>query len=413
MQSWRDVALPRLPGRPPALRLWDTASLAPRPLAAGDTATMYVCGITPYDAAHLGHALTFVVFDTVVRVLRDGGRTVNYVQNVTDVDDPLFERAARDGVDWRDLGDQQIQLFRDDMAALRVIPPTSFIGAIEAMPQITALLRRLEAGTYQVGDDWYADTSGPRRGALSHLDHAEMVALSAERGGDPGRAGKRDPVDPVVWRGPVDGEPAWDSPRGPGRPGWHIECAAIALEYLGPQIDIQGGGIDLVFPHQEFSSLHAEAATGRTPFADLNVHVEHLAYDGAKMSKSLGNLVFVSKLLAGGTEAGAIRLALHSVHHRRGWEWTPAVLQDAQERLATWRLALDWARRHGGGAPGRTVLDEVRTALADDLDTPAALRAVDAWAAATLAGARGEGDAASTVTNTVDALLGVELEVAG
>lgn len=410
MRSWREVALPTLPGQPPTLQLWDTASLAPKQLAEGDTATIYACGITPYDAAHLGHALTFVVFDTLIRVLRDAGRTVNYVQNVTDVDEPLFERAARDGVDWRELGNEQIQLFRDDMAALRVIPPTAFVGAMEAMPEIASLLGRLEAGVYPVGNDWYADIAGsPRLGALSHLPHEEMVAISAERGGDPARAGKRDPVDPIVWRGPVPGEPSWDSPRGPGRPGWHIECAAIALKHLGPQIDIQGGGIDLVFPHQEFSSLHAEAATGLAPFASVNVHVEHLAYAGAKMSKSLGNLVFVGKLLAGGTEPAAIRLALQSVHHRSGWEWTPASLEDAQQRLEEWRLAVDRARQLGGGASGATVLRAVRTALADDLDTPAALRAVDAWAAKTSQGAGGDPGAADTVVALADALLGVLL----
>ena len=410
MRSWRDVALPTLQGQPPPPRLWDTASLAPKQLAEGATASIYVCGITPYDAAHLGHALTFVVFDTLIRVLRDGGRTVTYVQNVTDVDEPLFERAARDGVDWRDLGREQIQLFRDDMAALRVIPPTAFVGAMEAMPSIADLLGRLSAGVYQVGNDWYADTSGdPRLGALSHLPHEEMVALSAERGGDPDRPGKRDPVDPIVWRGPVDGEPSWGSPRGPGRPGWHIECAAIALEHLGPQIDIQGGGVDLVFPHQEFSSLHAEAVTGLTPFASINVHVEHLAYDGAKMSKSLGNLVFVSKLLAGGTEPAAIRLALQSVHHRSGWEWTESVLEYAEQRLSTWRLAVDWARKQGGGAFGEVALAAVRAALADDLDTPTALRAVDGWAEKTLAGSTDDPDAAATLVDTVDALLGVVL----
>lgn len=411
MQSWVAPPVPTLPragaGEPP-LRLLDTATQELRPLAPGAVATVYVCGITPYDATHLGHAGTYVAFDTLARVLRDAGHGVRYVQNVTDVDEPLFERAARDGVSWEELGTAQIVLFRGDMEALRVLPPTHYVGAIEAMDEIVALIGRLgEAGaTYQLeGDTYFPVAAAPRLGAISHLTRAEMTPLAAERGGDPARPGKKDPLDPVLWLAPRDGEPSWPSPLGPGRPGWHVECAAIALSLLGETIDVQGGGADLAFPHHEMSVAHAEVATGVVPFARHVVHTGMLALDGEKMSKSLGNLVFVSRLVADGTDPAAVRLALLGERYRVGWEWTPAALRDAEARLARWRAAVALP-----AAPSALpLLAEVRRSLADDLDTPSALRAVDAWAGVALRRTGSDPDAPDLLRDTVDALLGIAL----
>ena len=388
---------------------------------------MYVCGITPYDATHLGHAFTYLTFDLLQRVLRDAGHRVVYVQNVTDVDDPLLERAERDGVDWRDLASREIDLFRSDMAALRVLPPDAYVGVVESIPLVVEMVSELvdRGAAYQVeGDVYFSVAAAPDFGSVAHLDPATMLALSAERGGDPGRPGKKDPLDPLLWRAHRPGEPSWPSPFGPGRPGWHIECAAIARHHLGATIDIQGGGSDLVFPHHECSAAHAEVATGTRPFARAYVHAAMVALDGHKMSKSRGNLEFVSRLLARGTDPAAIRLALIDHHHTVEWEWTPDCLAAAQARLDRWRAAVALP----AGPDARPLLAEVRARLADGLDTPGALAAVDAWASAALADGRaGSGganganhggsdvigldtDAPALTRRVVDALLGVDLE---
>jgi L-cysteine:1D-myo-inositol 2-amino-2-deoxy-alpha-D-glucopyranoside ligase len=345
---------------------------------------IYVCGITPYDATHLGHAFTYLTYDLAGRVLRDGGREVRYVQNVTDVDDPLLERAARDGVDWTQVARREIALFRTDMTALRILPPDDYIGVVEAVPLIIEMISRLvELGaTYQLdGDLYFSVAAAPRFGYVSGLGHAEMLSVCAERGGDPTRRGKKDPLDPLLWRAHRPGEPSWPSPFGPGRPGWHIECSAIARRYLGDVIDLQGGGDDLIFPHHECSSAHAEVATGRSPFARHYAHTGMVGLDGHKMSKSRGNLEFVSRLLADGVQPAAIRLALLVHQHRENWEWTPDALVDAAHRLGRWRAAAALPT----GPDARPLLAEVRAALAADLDTPAALAAVDRWVDAALA----------------------------
>jgi L-cysteine:1D-myo-inositol 2-amino-2-deoxy-alpha-D-glucopyranoside ligase len=406
MQSWPAPALPLLPrpARVEAVRLHDSSARGPVPVDPQATARLYVCGITPYDATHLGHAATYLAFDTLVRLWRDRGLAVDYVQNVTDIDDPLLERAARDGVDWRDVAARETELFRSDMTALRVLPPTSYVGAVEAMDEVSALAARLlEAGAaYRVDDDVYFSVAAADHfGQVSRLDVTTMTALAAERGGDPGRPGKKDPLDPLLWRAARPGEPSWESPLGPGRPGWHVECTAIALNRLGTSMDVQGGGSDLAFPHHEMSAAHAEVLTGTWPYARAHVHAGMVALDGEKMSKSLGNLVFVSRLLAAGVDPGALRLALLSAHYRSDREWTPAVLHTGERRLARWRAAV----RRPVGPAGADLLTTVRAALADDLDTPAALAAVDAWADA-------DGTDASSpvlVRQAVDALLGVVL----
>lgn len=412
MEPWIGVEVPRLPGRGEPLALYDTARRAVHPTAPAASASMYVCGITPYDATHLGHAATMITFDLVNRAWRDAGLSVRYAQNVTDIDDPLLERAARDGEDWVVLAMRETALFREDMEALRVLPPSHYVGAVESIPSIVVRVAALvdDGAAYRIDDgtgDVYFDlTAAPRFGYQSHLSRAEMLALFAERGGDPGRAGKRDPLDPLLWRGVRDGEPTWDGgPLGPGRPGWHIECATIALELLGPQIDVQGGGNDLIFPHHECSAAHAERLTGVSPFARHYVHAGMIGLDGEKMSKSLGNLVFVSRLRADGVDPMAVRLALLADHYRADRTWTDDLLKTAQQRLARWREAV----AAPAGPPGLEVLARVRQRLADDLDTPGALSVVDDWADAAVAGVGSDPQAPRLVATAVDALLGVAL----
>ena len=408
MHSWPGPPVPRLPGRGRPLRLYDSATGEVRPTAPGATARMYVCGITPYDATHLGHAATYLAFDLAQRAWRDAGHDVRYVQNVTDVDDPLLERAERDGEDWRELAVRETDLFRADMTALRVLPPDGYVGAVEAIPQIVPLVRRLldQGAAYHVDDDVYFSVgAAPRFGYESRLDVATMRELSAERGGDPDRAGKKDPLDPVLWRAARPGEPSWDSELGPGRPGWHVECAAIALDRLGSGFDVQGGGSDLLFPHHEMSAAHAEVATGEWPFARAYVHAGMIALDGEKMSKSRGNLVLVSRLREAGTDPMAVRLGLLAGHYRADREWFPSTLSDAEARLARWRRAVGL----DSGPPAEPVLDRVRERLADDLDTPACLTAVDRWTDEALTRGGPSTTAPALIRALTDALLGIAL----
>lgn len=408
MQSWPHPDVPLLPGKGAPLRLYDSSTREVRPTTPGPTARMYVCGITPYDATHLGHAATYLAFDLVNRVWRDNGHEVAYVQNVTDVDDPLFERADRDGEDWIVLGMRETALFREDMTALRVLPPAHYVGVVEAVGEIAELVEKLVSlgVAYRLDDgsgDVYQDIHGAGRfGYESGYDAPTMERFFAERGGDPDRPGKRNRLDPLLWRGARDGEPRWPSPVGPGRPGWHVECAAIAVNRLGMGIDVQGGGSDLVFPHHEMSALHAEAAADQGPFARHYVHAGMIGLDGEKMSKSRGNLVFVSRLRGDGVDPMAVRLALLSGHYRADRAWTGAALDEAQARLARWRDAV--ARPGAPSAAG--LLATVRERLADDLDSPGAIAAIDEWAAS---GDGTDPEAPALVRATVDALLGIAL----
>ncbi|MFL6073377.1 MAG: cysteine--1-D-myo-inosityl 2-amino-2-deoxy-alpha-D-glucopyranoside ligase [Mycobacteriales bacterium] len=408
MRSWPDLPVPRLPGTGQPLRLYDTATGEIRPTAPGATARMYVCGITPYDATHLGHAATYLTYDLVNRVWRDAGHRVAYVQNVTDVDDPLLERAAQTGEDWRELATREIELFRTDMTALRVLPPDRYVGAVEAVPEIAELVAKLVAdgAGYRVGEDvYFAVESDPRFGSVGNYDRATMLAYAAERGGDPDRPGKRDPLDPLLWLAERPGEPAWDSPLGRGRPGWHVECAAIALNRLGMTLDVQGGGTDLIFPHHECSASHASVATGQWPFARHYVHAGMIGLDGEKMSKSRGNLVFVHRLRSEGVDGSAVRLALFADHYRADRAWADTAVTAATARLARWRAAAALP----AGPDATATLDRVRARLADDLDTPAALTAIDRWAEEALTRGGSDPDAPALIATTADALLGVAL----
>src|SRR5215472_14144723 len=440
METWHAANVPSLPGPGAEPYLANTATGELTRAAAGQRATLYACGITPYDATHLGHAATYVAWDLLIRAWLDSGHEVTYVQNVTDVDDPLLERADRDGEDWRVLADREIARYRGDMEALRVLPPARLVGAVEALPLIERMNQVLadRGALYEVERDMYfSRAADPEFGAVSHLDPATMAALSAERGGDPARPGKKDPLDPMVWLTARPGEPSWDSGFGPGRPGWHVECAAIATTYLGDVFDVQAGGSDLIFPHHEFSASHARVAfademPGHGAFARCYAHAGMVRLDGEKMSKSLGNLVFVSRLVADGVDPMAVRLAILAHHYRGDWDWTAAGLAAAQDRLARWRAAVNSAAAGsarnagtargtgtagdtgtaGGVPPGESVLAAVRERIADDLDAPGALAAVDRWASAVTSAPElptGTAAAAALIRDTVDALLGIAL----
>ena len=419
MRAWNSPAVPSLAdlgfGSGSLPRVHDTATGEQREIGSAGGVRLYACGITPYDATHLGHAFTYLAFDTLQRVWRDAGVRVTYTQNVTDVDDPLLERADAIGVDWTELAERETELFRTDMQALRVLAPDHYIGAVESVPLVVEHVQRLlDKGTaYRVdGDIYFAVRRDLAFGSVSGLDDVAMRELFAERGGDPDRSGKRDPLDCLVWLAARPGEPSWESPMGPGRPGWHAECSAISTAYLGPGFDVQGGGSDLVFPHHEMSAAETRVATDG-PFAQTYVHAGMVGLDGTKMSKSRGNLVLVSKLRADGVDPAAIRLALLAHHYRSDWEWTDLALKAAQERLLRWRDAV----AHATGPTAGDLVSSVREALADDLQTPRALAAVDVWAEATL-GATVAGpslnserdlDAPAAVRALVDALLGVRL----
>jgi len=408
VKSWKSPEVPTLPGQGLPVRLFDSSSQHIVPTATGATARLYVCGITPYDATHMGHAATYVAFDTLVRAWRDSGHDVHYTQNVTDIDDPLLARAVERGEDWRDIAERETELFRTDMRALRVIAPDEYIGAVEAIPSVANWIAALDdkGAVYRVDDDLYFDiTTDPRFGEVSNLSTPEMLAIAAERGGDPERPGKRNALDPLLWRAMRPDEPAWETPLGHGRPGWHIECVAIALDTLGVSFDVQGGGRDLVFPHHEMSSSHGSVATGEWPFARVFAHAGMVGLNGQKMSKSLGNLVFVSRLLEAGVPAGAIRLVLLAHHWRSDWEWTDDDLAAAQVRYDAWSVAV----AQPSGPSATQLLVDVRAALADDLKTPSALTAIDRWV--TEQRDRGGSDtvAPELVRTLVDALLGVEL----
>jgi L-cysteine:1D-myo-inositol 2-amino-2-deoxy-alpha-D-glucopyranoside ligase len=406
VQPWPTPSRPALPGHGLPLRLFDTAAGQVLPVTTGDTARMYVCGITPYDATHIGHANTYVAFDLVHRSWLDTGKTVDYIQNVTDVDDPLLERAAATGEDWVALAERETRRFHDDMTALRVIPPKAYPGAVEAIPAVVALIERLrdQGAAYQVDDDWYfAVGSDIRFGSVAGLDRTEMLEVFGERGGDPDRPGKKDALDCLLWLAARPGEPSWDSPLGPGRPGWHIECSAIALELLGMGFDLQGGGKDLAFPHHEMGASEAQVVTGEWPYARTYVHSGMVGLDGEKMSKSKGNLVFVSKLRESGVDPMAIRLALIAHHYRSDWEWTDQSLTDAQARLARWREGVSAPT----GPSGETTLSELRRLLADDLQTPLALDAIDRWCEEQRLRGGVDLGGPGLVSRSVDALLGI------
>ena len=413
MNSWPEVEIPAIAAKfdKPPLTLSDTASATKQQVANKPVYRMYVCGITPYDATHLGHAATYLTFDLINRYLRMLGSEVQYVQNITDIDDPLLERANRDGVDWRELAHQQIDLFRSDMVNLRVIPPAHYIGAVDAIPLVTQAITKLDErkSIYGVDTDLYFSVHDDEDfGSRSHLTAEQMLQIFSERGGDPARIGKRDPLDCLVWMSQRPNEPGWESPFSTGRPGWHIECTAIAIEYLTPSdsdstlIDIQGGGSDLIFPHHEMCAAQAKVLSGKELAAHY-VHAGMIGLDGEKMSKSLGNLVFVSKLVAAGRNPMAIRWALMKSRYRQDRMWNEEILVEAEMEIAQLRAVLS---SESFGSTDQ-LIQGIISAIADDLDTPKALSLINDWAnAATIHETSND---AQELLNVLDAVLGLKL----
>ena len=354
------------------MRVFETRRQEVVELELGPLVTMYSCGITPYDAAHLGHAAVYLTYDVLQRRLRDLGHETRCVRNVTDVDDDILRKARELGVHYLDLAAQEIARFDRDMLGLGILPVHAEPRATSAIPDILSLIgRALDAGVaYEAGGAIYFRVARfADFGSLSHLGRDDMLVLAKENGGNPEDPHKHDPLDFVLWQPSLPDEPAWESRWGPGRPGWHIECSALALRELGETIDVHGGGRDLVFPHHECEAAQSESVTGRT-FVRYWVHVGLVGLDGAKMSKSLGNLVFVSDLLER-APAAAVRLALLGHHYRGDWTWTEADLEGGSRRAEAYASS-------SGSLDGEPLLDDVRAALDDDLDTPGALGAIDA-----------------------------------
>ena len=356
------------------MRLHDTARQAVVPFEPDEIVTMYTCGITPYDATHLGHAATYVIYDVLQRRLIDLGHTVKCVRNVTDLDDPLFAKARQLGVHYLDLAAGEEARFERDMVALNMLPMYSSPRASSAISDIRGFIGMvLDRGfAYQSGGSVYFDTSKfPSFGDVSHYSREQMLELARERGGHVDDPNKRDPLDFVLWHPSADDEPSWETMWGAGRPGWHIECSALALRELGTTIDLHGGGSDLIFPHHECERAQSEAATGE-PFVRHWMHGPMVFMDGKKMSKSLGNLVFIDKLRET-YDPRAIRLAIIEHHYRHDWSWDEELMPRAVARLERWQNA-----RNGDAT---AVLEQVRDALDNDLDTRTAVRAIDEAAA--------------------------------
>ena len=353
-----------------AVKLYDTARRAVVEFSPGPEVLMYTCGITPYDATHLGHAFTFISYDVLMRRLIDKGHTVKCVRNVTDVDDPLFAKARELGVHYLDLAAGEEARFEADMKALNALEVYSTPRASSAISDIRGFIGMvIDRGfAYESGGSVYFDVSKfPQFGSVSHYDEATMIAFAKERGGNVEDPNKRNPLDFVLWHPSLPDEPSWDTLWGAGRPGWHIECSALALRELGTTIDLHGGGSDLIFPHHECERAQSEAATG-VPFARHWMHVAMVFMDGHKMSKSRGNLVFVDKLRTM-HDPRAIRLGLIEHHYRVEWEWDDELMARNERRLSTWRSA--------ASASDASLLSDVRAALDDDLDTPRAVSLID------------------------------------
>lgn len=357
------------------MKLYDTAQGAIVDFAPETDVLMYVCGITPYDATHLGHAATFLAYDVLIRRLIDRGHSVRCVRNVTDVDDPLFAKARELGVHYLDLAGGEEARFEADMAALNALPVASSPRASSAIPDIRRLIQAvLDNGhAYVSGGSVYFDvTTFESFGTVSSYDEATMVGLARQRGGNVDDPHKRHPLDFVLWQPSAVDEPSWETPWGPGRPGWHVECSALALRELGPSIDLHGGGSDLIFPHHECERAQTESVTGE-PFVRHWMHTALISKDGEKMSKSLGNLVFIDQLRQE-WDPMVIRLGIIGHHYRSEWSWDDCLMSRSAERLDSWKKA--------SGPEEPQLIDSVRVALDDDLDTPHAVALIDRAAAA-------------------------------
>ena len=416
MKIWPQVSIPPVDFGFPKLVLNSTSGATTFD-ASGKAFTMYVCGITPYDATHLGHAATYLTFDLINRYLKLSGQEVDFVENITDIDDPLFERALRDNQSWEELGRSQVALFETDMTALRVVPPKAYVAVTEAMASIILAIEKLaqDGHTYVCNGNVYFKMTT----FLSQLpiELSKAIEIFSERGGDPLTEGKEHPLDPILWVAHKDGEPAWQSKLGLGRPGWHVECTVIALEnligadYLSRtsktdtksfEIDLQGGGSDLIFPHHFMTAAIGKALTGKN-FASSYVHAGMVGLDGEKMSKSKGNLILVSNLLKNGVDPMVIRYALLTSHYAKDRMWSDEVLKSAERRVEAIRSALS----RNEVAPTQDVLIAIAKAISNDLDTPLALDLIDSWVASTSAGETG--GSVGELSRFLDATLGLAL----
>jgi L-cysteine:1D-myo-inositol 2-amino-2-deoxy-alpha-D-glucopyranoside ligase len=368
---------------------------------------MYVCGITPYDATHLGHAATYLAFDLIYRYQLLSGKNIKFVENITDIDDPLLERANRDKVDWSALADSQINLFKSDMSALRVVPPEHFIKVTESLTIIEEFIKRLAKNgyLYEIENDYYFAVEQFLADLPIPVD--EAVKVFSERGGDPHRVGKKHPLDPLVWSAHVGNEPGWESSFGLGRPGWHVECTAIACHYLdknenNPIVSLQGGGSDLIFPHHFMSAQIIQAAYGRE-FSESFVHAAMISLDGEKMSKSKGNLVFVSKLLESGIDPMILRWALLRGHFQQDRAWSNELLEISTKEVELVRSALAQSEV----ADTKNVINSLIQDISNNLDTPSALDRLTKWA--NLSQSNPIVNQSGLMARAVDSLLGLAL----
>ena len=404
MKPWPDVYLPPIAIQFPRLSIDSTwGSSIDR-----DKFNIYVCGITPYDATHLGHALTYLTFDLINRYQILRGRTLNFIENVTDVDDPLFERARRDGINWKDLSDSQVKLYEADMTSLRVLPPKIYLSVSETVNLVIEGIKKLDEKKliYKLDQDLYFDI----RAHLQKLpiSEDEAIKIFQERGGDPNRPGKRHSLDPVLWRVSKTDEPSWESPFGLGRPGWHIECSVIAIFGTScngesePLLDIQGGGRDLIFPHHFMTKVIAEEISNST-FAAEYIHTGMLGYDGEKMSKSKGNLVFVNEILKSGVDPMVLRYSLIKLHYSKDSMWENSLLDSAALDISKIRSALSRSEV----APTTNIIQNMIIALSQNLDVDLALRYLLNWSEETLRGKSGGN--VGTISRFIDSALGLAL----
>ena len=410
MLSWPDAYMPpALAGiKHPTLQLFDSYK-GKKVDILGEQSSIYICGITPYDATHMGHAATYLTFDLVNRYLKASGKNVSFVENITDIDDPLLERATRDNQDWRELAESQIELFREDMTSLGVLPPNAYRGVIESMDEIISTVAEMIATgkSYQLEGDIYLDLHQVD-GAIENLPIAldQALKIFEERGGDPARAGKRHALDPLLWKARKGDDPFWEAPFGQGRPGWHIECTAIALKNLpkasSTSITLQAGGSDLIFPHHYMTALQAKALTG-VEFASCYSHSGMIGLDGEKMSKSKGNLVFVSKLRQEGVSPALIRIALFANRYSTDRMWSRELVDEANKLLT--RLLSALSRQEV--APTFEVVQEIVNAISDDLNTPKVFDLLNTWSLKTEEGQ--VGGSPGEISRALDTYLGITL----
>ena len=407
MNSWPGNNLPLMAGYEfPTLKIIDS-NLGLVSVDAPSEFRIYVCGITPYDSTHLGHAATYLAFDLINRYQSLSGRILNFVENVTDIDDPLLERAKRDNSNWQQLADTQTQLFKSDMSALRIIPPNNLVKVTESMAIIEDFIKKLDSQgyVYEISGDYYFSVEQFLSGLPVSI--SEAVKIFAERGGDPHRQGKKHQLDPLVWSANTEGEPGWESSFGFGRPGWHVECTAIACKYLdkdsnNPILHVQGGGSDLIFPHHFMSAQIVKAAYGRD-FSQYFVHAAMIGLDGEKMSKSKGNLVFVSKLLSAGVDPMAIRWALLQGHYQKDREWSENLLSESEIQIATVRRALAQSEV----SDSKELIAGIIADLSNNLDTPSTLKRLLSWSEQSINA--GSVNQSGLVSRSIDALLGLAL----